>query len=1215
MVQEKRKTPFTAVQEKAINDHGRDILVSASAGSGKTTVLVQRLMKEILSGVSVDHLLVVTFTKAAAAEMKKRIKEVLTNEMQKSSKNSYLRQQLNLIDSSNISTIDAFCLDVIHRFYYIINIDPSFSILTDDSQAELMRERALKEVEGEFLEKKDKDFIAFYDNFAGDRDAESPQNLLLDLYNYAMAKPDYREWLKELSQKYQMGEEVSQSSLWQKEIKPYLVDLFQNLVDKLEKLCQSAVMATKELHKVKESFDLFAKCLAHYLAALKNDAAYDDQREKLRDCIFRGSMRKSAKWDEDIIAFYDECSDFKKEVKEQVFTAFTSFYATDEKEQLSMMQKGQQIMAAIVKAELALIDRFNQLKRAENLLDFSDMEQLAYQILSQDTSASQMARTFYQNKFKEILVDEYQDINPLQENILQLIKKDGQNNLFMVGDVKQSIYGFRQAEPSLFLQKYQEAALKENQAKEERILLSDNFRSSKPIISIVNQVFKNILTADFGGIDYNHESQLTYGAKYYPSNLPDATEILFHEKNNNENQSQEDDPDDIDSAEIALVINRIKKFTEENFLIYDKNSQNSSHLRPFRYSDIVILTRSRSNNLEIMQEFAKSHIPIMVTDAKNYFQTLELTIIMNYLRIIDNPDQDIPLVSVLRSPLFNFTEPELSTIRIHTQNASYYNALTSYVAVGDELSQKVKGFLNQLEDLRKFAATHRISELIWSIYEKTSLLEIMTSLPNGKQRRVNLEALYERAASYESAGFKGLYQFINFIERMRRSQKDLAQPLLTKEAGNSVRLMTVHSSKGLEFPVVFYLGLQHQFQKRDLSGNYIISSDSVGLTIKQKHYRADTLVKAVANMSKKRQLLEEEARILYVGMTRAKQKLILVADLKKLPQTIEKWQNEVDPNGRLPLSSKINASNPMSLIGPSIRWDKLLSQKINDINSASETSQELLYIQYQGEKVHLQEDISPQESKTENSSALKEYTKKLFNFSYPFQDASQTTAYQSVSEIKKAFNDPLDTELENAHFISSTNRYLQPIDTKPDFLFKTRFTGAEIGTAMHLILQYYDYHGSGKADQVKEEVQELVKQNKLNSNIVSSLDLEKINWFVHNDFAKKFWQKPENLHREIEFSSLLPAASLFNNFSDADAKILIHGTIDGYFTEKDGIILFDYKTDHIDQTHLQLAIKNIKQKYLGQLRLYERALNSFADKKVKAKYLVLLDACKVVEVK
>jgi len=443
---------------------------------------------------------------------------------------------------------------------------------------------------------------------------------------------------------------------------------------------------------------------------------------------------------------------------------------------------------------------------------------------------------------------------------------------------------------------------------------------------------------------------------------------------------------------------------------------------------------------------------------------------------------------------------------------------------------------------------------------------------------------------------------------MRRSQKDLAQPLLTKEAGNSVRLMTVHGSKGLEFPIVFYLGLEHRFQLRDLSNNYIISSDSVGLTIRCKHYRADTLIKAFDNVAKRRQLLEEEARILYVGMTRAKQKLILVADINDLQKTFQKWQNQ------LSLNSKLNSTNPMDLIGPSIKFDELIAQKISDINFASETGQELLYIDYQGETINVAETQVQEQADTENSYLLSRI-KDLYGLDYPFKDASKTTAYQSVSEIKKAFNDPLDNELENAHLLSSTNRYLQPIDTKPNFLFKTKFTGAEIGTAMHLILQYYDYHGQGKPQQVEEEVQQLVKQNKLNSNLVSSLDLNQINWFVHSDFAAKFWQQPQNLKREIEFSSLLPASILFEHFDDPNAKILIHGTIDGYFIEKDGIILFDYKTDHIDPTHLDLAIKNIKQKYRGQLRLYERALNSFADAKVKSKYLILLDAQKVVEVK
>ena len=1201
---------YTNEQQQAIDDRDLDILVSASAGSGKTTVLVERLMQEILTGTGVNELLVVTFTKAAAQEMKAKIKSALEQRLNKHEKLKIdLREQLNLIDAANISTIDAFCLDVIHRFYYVIDLDPSFSVLTDETQAALMRERALQEIESEFLENDDQAFIAFYENFAGDRSAESARDLLLDLYNYAMAKPDYRDWLKNLPTQYEIGDDVTHSKLWQKNIKPYLLTTFSDLKEKLEQLLATAAMETKELAKVKDSFQLFDKCLQNYLASIERDENYDKQRELLRSCLFT-SFRKSSKWDEDLLDFYEECVELKKDASEQVFTSFTSFYATDEKEQIALLNKGHQIMTAIVKAELALIERFDQLKRAENLVDYSDMEQFAYQILSQDTSNSQMARSFYQTKFKEILVDEYQDINPLQERILQLIKKDGQNNLFMVGDVKQSIYGFRQAEPSLFLHKYQEAAKDENK-QDERILLSANFRSTKPVIKLVNQVFDHVLTTDFGGIDYQKEGQLVLGANYYPEKLPQASELIYSEKDGQDGSTNTEDEDEIDSAEIAMVINRIKQFKNENLQVYDTQTKEK---RNFKYSDIAILTRSRSDNLAIMQEFAKNDIPLLVTDAKNYFQTLELTIVLNYLRIIDNPDQDIPLVAVLRSPLFNFTETDLAKIRVHSKNTGFYDALTSYVAVNDELSQKTKIFLNQLEELRHFAANHRISELIWSIYERTNLLEIMTALPNGKQRRVNLEALYERASSYESAGFKGLYQFINFIERMRRSQKDLAQPLVTKEAGDSVRLMTVHGSKGLEFPIVFYIGLQHRYQMRDLSGNYIINANNLGLTIRQEHYRADTLLKSYDNIAQKQQLLEEEARILYVGMTRARQKLILITEVKNYEKTRQKWQNQLNGRQKLPLSSKLNATSSMSFIGPAINFDKYPEIKISDITSSLDEETPFLLVHYENEKISSEIAKTEEVASDQDHALLTRIAPKLYDYDYPFRDASSTTAYQSVSEIKKAFNDPLETELENAHLLASTNRYLQPIETKPDFLFETKFTGAEIGTATHLLLQYYDYNQKGEPKQLELEIKDLIKQDKLNPEIVPSINQQQINWFVHSDFAKPFWQNPAQLKREVEFSSLLSASTLFNDFSDPNAKILIHGTIDGYFVEDDGIILFDYKTDHIDQHNLDLAIANIKQKYTGQLRLYERALNSFAEKPVKHKYLILLDAEKIVEI-
>lgn len=1202
---------FTQAQKKAVTDRGQDILVSASAGSGKTTVLVQRLLQEILAGTKVDQLLVVTFTKAAAQEMKQRIKTSLQAELAHATNQSYLRQQLNAVDSANISTIDAFCLDVIHRFYYVIDLDPSFSVLTDETQAELMRERALHEVESEFLEENDEDFIAFYNNFAGDRDAETAQNLLLDLYSYAMAKPNYHEWLTGLAAKYQVGESVVESTLWQKQIKPYLLTVFADLNNKVDQITTDSIIESKELAKVKDSFTIFQKCLKSYINGLTSDADYDQQRQLLRHCVFAGSFRKSSKWDEDLLDFYQECRACKNEAAEQVFTVFTSFYATDEKEQLDLFNRGQAITTAIVKAEFALIDRFGELKRAENLVDFSDMEQFAFQILSQDTSNSQMARTFYQNKFTEILVDEYQDINPLQENILQLIKKPGKNNLFMVGDVKQSIYGFRQAEPTLFLRKYQEAALKENTT-QERILLSENFRSTNPVVKLVNQVFKIVLTPDFGGINYQKEGKLVLGAKYYPAKLPDACEIIYHDKEQNVSSADEEIDPEIDSAEIAMVINRIKQFQNEQLQVYDSKL---GQKRPFKYSDIAILTRSRSDNLAIMQEFAKNDLPLMVTDAKNYFQTIELTIVMNYLRLIDNPDQDIPLVTVLRSPLFNFTETDLAKIRIHHKNSNFYAALTSYVTVNDQLSQKCKDFLNQLADLRQFATNHRISELVWSIYERTNLLEIMTALPNGKQRRVNLEALYERASSYESAGFKGLYQFINFIERMRRSQKDLAQPLLAKEAGNSVRLMTVHGAKGLEFPIVFYLGLQHRFQLRDLSENYLISADNIGITVRQKQYRADSLLKAYDNIAKKKQMLEEEARILYVGMTRARQKLILITDLKNYDQARQTWSKQLNKEGKLSLNDKLNATSAMNFIGPAIDFAHTNTLKIGEITSELEEQQDFLLLHYQDEQVASPQAAQSKPADTEDFNLLNQTANRLFDFTYPFKDASQTTAYQSVSEIKKAFNDPLDNELENAHLLSSTNRYLQPIDTRPNFLFASKFTGAEIGTAMHLILQYYDYRGKGDKQQLADEIANLVKHDKLNAAIVPSLNQEQIEWFVHSDFAQEFWQRPEQLKRETEFSSLLPAYTLFDHFSDPNAKILIHGTIDGYFIKNDGIILFDYKTDHVDNNHLDLAISKIKQKYTGQLRLYEQALNSFAPKTVKHKYLVLLDAQKIVEVK
>lgn len=1202
-------TNFTKEQNQAINDYGKDILVSASAGSGKTTVLVERVLKRILSGTPVSSLLIITFTKAAAREMKERIKQKISDQIEKEPNNQFLRSQLLDVDTANISTIDSFCLDVIRRFYYVIDLDPQFSVLTDETQAELLKERALHEIEIEYLEKNDQDFQDFYDNFSGDRDAEGARNLLLQLYNTVVTEPNYEKFLNNLPNSYQVQDDLIESDLWRTQIKPLLIKEIKDLQTEIRQFFENPQMENPDLVKVKENYDIFTSRLEQFLNALEDDHSYNEIRASLMNCKFEKNIRKSKKWSEESLETYQESQKLKSDLNDQLKKIFANFFVVEEKEQINILKKSEKIVKTIVDAEKKLIKRFGQLKREQNLIDYSDMEQFAFSILTTDTSNAHIAQEYYQEKFNEILIDEYQDVNALQENIIAAIKKKGQNNLFMVGDIKQSIYGFRQARPDLFLSKYHAYGQNDDS---EKIILSDNFRSTKRVTKTVNSLFNPILTANFGGIDYKKEGQLQFGATYYPTDLPTASEYIFTDKKQTQASFEENFGDEMDFSEIQMVIARIKQLKEENFQVWDRKTQLK---RQLEYSDIAIITRTRSDNLQVMQEFAKADLPLFVTDAQNYFQTFELVMIMNYLRLIDNPQQDIPLVAVLRSPLFNFKEPELAQIRVKTRSGNFYNALTSFASVNSDLGQKCKNFLQQLESLRSFAATHRISELIWSIYERTHLLEIVTGLPNGQQRRVNLESLYERATSYESAGFKGLYQFISFIERMRKNQKDLAQPLLSDKADNAVKLMTIHASKGLEFPVVFVMGLGHKYQTRDLSGNFTISKDGLGLTIKEKDYRIDSLVKSLADVEKRQQMLEEEARILYVGLTRAQQKLILVASVSEMEAKQKKWESEIDQKTNiLPLIRKINAQSPLDFLGPKLEQKHEFDQTIEDMTLALEEQDKIYYL-----KFAVQSDIEEKDEQKDDtqklSSKMNDIVKNLYNFEYPFADATKTTAYQSVSEIKKVFNDPMDTELENSRLISSSNRYLQPIDETPVFLEKQKFTGAEIGTAMHLVLQYYDYQGDKTEINLEQEIEELVELGKLNPLMVPHLSKEALNWFVMSEFAAEFWQKPEKLHRESQFSSLVNASELFNDFSDSAAKILVHGTIDGYFETDEGLILFDYKTDFVDKTHEEQAIDKIKQKYTGQLRLYEQALNEISEnKKVIGKYLILLDARKVVPV-
>ena len=915
-----------------------------------------------------------------------------------------------------------------------------------------------------------------------------------------------------------------------------------------------------------------------------------------------------------------------------------AFYAVDNQQQKELMDKGYEVSQIIAEVELAFIERFAKIKRGERVLDFSDMEQFAYKILTKQDEGGDLARSFYQNKFKEIMVDEYQDTNALQDGLIQSLKQEGKNNVFMVGDVKQSIYGFRQAEPSLFIAKYDDFGQAGPESGKKRIIFPENFRSSQPVVDNVNMIFDPVLTKDFGGIDYKSEGQLKYAAGYNKDlNLSAATEVLFHE--NLSVKAAESDADDdgeaMDPTDVQMIISRIQQMVKSQMQIYDPKTKTK---RAIKYGDIAILTRAKSNNLAIKQTFDRYQIPLFVMDVENYFQTFELTVVMSFLKVIDNPDQDIPLVAVLRSPIFNFTSSDFANIRLAQRSVSFFTAMESYARRhNDELARRIQGFFDLLDDLRDFANSHRISELLWTIYQKTGFLEMVTAMANGEQRRLNLTALYERATAYESSGFRDLYQFINFIARMRKNQKDLSQPISSESAEDAVKLMTIHASKGLEYPVVFLVGLQRRYLiSSDLSGSWVLDAEGLGMAfpspVKAPEVMADTLFKSWLKIIKKQKLLEEEARLLYVALTRAKQKLVLVADIPvsaKTPLASKEaaWSRQIK-GGQVSLIDKMNVNKPLDFLAPALakykEQEHASDLHVKDLVDGDDGR--LRFVHYTDGQ---DEPILPEESeKPAAEAALSKieleavnWTKKFFDYEYPNQAATTTTAYQTVSEIKKAVGDPDDKELENSHTpeLAATNRYLQPIDTEPDFLFKKGASAAEIGTATHLVLQYYDYSQEPSRQNLDEQIDQLIKSGKLTQALAEQINRDHLQWFISSTFASRFREHPERLYREQNFSIILNPGRLFASLRDFPGKILVHGTIDGYYAGENGIILFDYKTDHVDRANVEASIAELQEKYRGQLELYEKALNEISEpgqseRKVAHKYLILLDCQQIVEV-
>lgn len=1242
---------FTDQQWEAIHTRGTNLLISASAGSGKTMVLVNRIIEQIKDGAAVDELLVVTFTNAAAKEMKQRIQTAIQEEINadpEAETRHHLVQQLPKMGHANISTLHSFCLKVIERYYYLIDFDPVFRQLTDETEIALIKEDVWNELLEELYEKADENFIKFMEAYSGDRNDENITEMVFQLHEFSRANEDPKEWLDSLTDLYDIPNgKIEESKIYKDYVKAQFIQEINYLILLID---QALTLANHDEHLEKQ-IAILTNERAQYTHVLR--LLEENQLDELYEFIssgykfqtFRGPSKKTTP-DDILDLFSHELKNLRNDAKKG-YEKFTEKFALSPAEQAAIISETSKHVAILGEITERFSNRYQAYKAERKLIDFNDLEHLTLDILKGKEAIESEASKYYRSKFSEVLVDEYQDINALQEAILVRLAQpsDKTGNYFMVGDVKQSIYGFRLADPNLFLSKYDRYADGDSG---NRIILAENFRSRKNVLSFTNFVFTQLMDREVGNLDYDKNAELIYGNKDFNDSTDFGTEFLIYEQDNEEGldlsdeQVEERQINNKKTAEILMTAARIKELVADKFEIYDKKEEK---MRPIEYRDIVLLTPTKSNNLEIQEIFQEAGIPPAINETQNFFQTTEVTVMMSLLKIIDNPRQDIPLVATLRSPIVGLNEVELTYIRLQNKQADFYDAMVEF-SVADfkdprnhKLQEKLEPFMKQLESWREYARRHSVVELLRLLYQETGYLHYVGGMTGGRQRKANLEALYQRAASYENTSFKGLYRFIRFIDKMQERNKDLAEPTSILTEQNAVRVMTIHASKGLEFPVVFIMDMSKRFNSSDWIGEYVFDRDlGIGLQYKNPKTRikSSTLIDTAIKDVKKQNAYAEEMRILYVALTRAEQKLFLVGTKPTKEKAFEEWdKGNMNRDQLLSAQLRLSTNNYLDWIGYAAARHNISNDKVHSIQENYQIKKypvEFSYNFYSEAKItaELNQETTEVESNwvdtlttkkqrvatDEDTKKAVEYTIDLANFEYPYELSTQTTNYQSVSEVKQLFEEPNNEKLAKINWTDDTrvNRYTEDLFKRPKFLQEvTAPTPAEVGQATHFLLQKLDLSTPPTVENLAEIIEEMSSDSTLNHEVASQIDTQKIENYFNTSFGKEIIAHHEDLQKEVLFSLMMRASDVFTGMEDVEDSILIHGIIDGYFEREDGYVLFDYKTDRV--AHLgDEAEAELIRRYKGQVMLYKQALETITKRPVVEVNIVSLDLAKTISV-
>lgn len=1223
---------WTENQWKAIWAEGQDILVAAAAGSGKTAVLVNRIINKIISKeINVDELLVVTFTNAAAAEMRHRIAEALDKEIKKHHESQHLRRQLSLLNKASISTLHSFCLDVIRTYYYEIDIDPGFRI-ADSTEAELLKDEVLDDLlEEQYAIENNEAFFRLVDAFSSDRNDIELQNIIRTLDDFSSSHPYPNDWLDGMVDMYEVQDGTNVDDL------PFFpaLQFYINLQLAQARDCLERAM---ELTKLPDGPAPRAETFIKDLALLETlEQASRQSWNALYEAMsaIKFSTMKSVKGDEYNPELTEQSKDLRKQAKDAIEGLKKELFVRNPESYLHDMKELRGYVSMLSELVKAFKAKYAAEKREKGLVDFSDLEHYCLRILTAEDETGTLVPSHvalaYQKQFQEVLVDEYQDVNLVQETILNLVSKNGgEGNRFMVGDVKQSIYRFRLAEPNLFLAKHT-SYRHDGSGGGLRIDLNRNFRSRKEVLDGTNYLFKQLMGVRVGEIIYDEDAELKLGAPY-PTGETYPIEVMYIDQDGaaagtNGSPNSGEDEEELAKAQLEarLLARSIKEMIHEKRKITDPKTGME---RVITYRDIVILMRSMTWAPEVMEEFKKQGIPVYGNLSSGYFEATEVAIMMSLLKVIDNPLQDIPLASVLRSPIVGLDEEQMAKVRVCGKGDSYFEALQAFCKQGDQENHKdfygkVHHFYNQLNDWREMARQHSLSDLIWQLYRDTKYYDYVGGMPGGKQRQANLRALFDRARQYEESSFRGLFRFLRFIERMQDRGGDLGAARALSEQEDVVRIMTIHSSKGLEFPVVFVAGISRQFNMMDLRKSYLLDKEygfACKYTNPELRITYPSLPQIAFKRKKQLELIAEEMRVLYVALTRAKEKLILVGSLKDRDKTLKNWRN-AQSHGEWQLMDYLRASakSYSDWIGPALARHQ---QNSDFYGGGAERHVPADIIEHPScWKMSLVDAAGLRKADEEEAveqdamayiqtfqpvpvdSPYSEEIAKQLAWKYERESAVVNLSKQTVTELKR------QVEIQERGNALQVVKPRKKIYERPAFMQAKKMTAAERGTFTHLVMQQVDVRKEVTEESISTLILDLVQREYMTAEQAEGIRVAEIARFFQTDVAKRM-KNSDHIEREVPFSLMIPAHEAYSDWDGPDELVMVQGIIDCLFTDAEGTVLLDYKTDRIKDRFpggFEQAKPILEKRYAVQIQLYSRAVEEILGISLSSRYLYFFD--------